>query len=118
MKDKNYRVRSTAIQAVRFTFTDCDDSFDDVLRPVLVYMLSLMLADPNIENRRLALGALNAAIQHKADIVLPHLSKLLPHVLKDSKIDPDLIRQVTMGPFKVPVDDGLELRKVGHASST
>ena len=101
---------------MRFTFTDCDDSFDDVLRPVLVYMLSVMLADPKVENRRLALGAFNAAIQHKADIVLPHLSKLLTHVLKDSKIDPDLIHQVMMGPFKVPVDDGLELRKVRSAA--
>ena len=75
-------------------------------------MLSLMLNDPNVENRRLALGTLNAAIHHKSDIVLPQLSNLLPLVLKDSKIDKDLIREVQMGPFKHKVDDGLELRKV------
>ena len=105
-------VRSMAIQAIRFTFTDSDDAFDEVLRPVLVSMLSLMLADPHTENRRLALGTLNAALQHKSDIVLPQLGSLLPLVLKDSNIDPDLIREVQMGPFRHKVDDGLELRKV------
>ena len=107
-------VRSMAIQAIRFTFTDGDDVFDEVLRPVLVNMLALMLADPNTENRRLALGTLNAAIQHKGDIVLPQLGSVLPLVLKDSKIDPDLIREVQMGPFKHKVDDGLELRKSAY----
>ena len=103
-----------AIQAIRFTFTDSDDAFDEVLRPVLVSMLALMLADPNTENRRLALGTLNAALQHKSDIVLPQLGAILPLVLKDSKIDPDLIREVQMGPFKHKVDDGLELRKSAY----
>ena len=75
-------------------------------------MLSVMLNDPNIENRRLALGTLNAAIHHKPDIVLPQLAALLPLVIKDSRIDKDLIREVQMGPFRHKVDDGLELRKV------
>ena len=101
-----------AIQAVRFTFTDSDDAFDETLRPVLVNMLSLMLADPTTENRRLALGTLNSALLHKSDIVLPQLASLIPLVLKDSKIDRDLIREVQMGPFKHKVDDGLDLRKV------
>ena len=70
-----------------------------------------MLSDPNTENRRLALGTLNSAIQHKPDMVLPSLSSLLPLVVKDSHIDRDLIREVQMGPFKHRVDDGLELRK-------
>ena len=100
------------IQAVRFTFPDSDDTFDDVLKPALIPMLSMMLNDPNVENRRLALGTLNAAIHHKSDFVLPQLVDLLPLVMKDSKIDQDLIREVQMGPFKHKVDDGLELRKV------
>ena len=74
-------------------------------------MLGIMLNDPNIENRRLALGTLNSAIHNKPDIILPHLASLIPLVMKDTKIDPDLIRQVQMGPFKHQVDDGLELRK-------
>ena len=38
----------------------------------------------------------------------------MPLVMKDTKIDPDLIRQVQMGPFKHQVDDGLELRKSSY----
>lgn len=102
------------IQAVRFTFADSDDTFDEVLRPNLITMLTTMLNDPNLENRRLALSTLNSATHNKADIVLPHLSHLTPLVIKESKINADLVREVQMGPFKHKVDDGLELRKVGN----
>lgn len=81
-------------------------------------MLTTMLNDPNLENRRLALSTLNAATQHKGDIVLPHLAQLIPLVMKESKINTDLIREVQMGPFKHKIDDGLELRKVRICSST
>lgn len=100
-----------AIQATRFTFADGDEIFDETLKPILVSMLGIMLNDPNIENRRLALGTLNSAIHNKPELILPHLGSLIPLVMKDTKIDPDLIRQVQMGPFKHQVDDGLELRK-------
>lgn len=100
------------IQAIRFTFADSDDSFDEVLKPILMNMLTTMLNDPNLENRRLALSTLNSATQNKADIVLPHLAQLIPLVVTESKINPDLVREVQMGPFKHKIDDGLELRKV------
>ena len=103
-----------AIQAIRFTFADSDDAFDETLKSVLVNMLGIMLKDPNIENRRLALSTLNSATHNKPDIILPHLGSLIPLVMKDTKIDPDLIRQVQMGPFKHQVDDGLELRKSSY----
>ena len=112
LKDVNPSVRGMAIQALRFTFTDGDEAFDEVLKPVLVKMLGIMLNDPSIENRRLALGTLNSATHNKPEIILPLLSSLVPFVIKDSKPDPDLIREVQMGPFKHKVDDGLELRKV------
>lgn len=111
LRDSTPSVRGMAIQAIRFTFADSDETFDETLRPVLVSMLGIMLNDPNIENRRLALGTLNSAIHNKPDMILPHLGGLIPLVIKDTKIDPDLIRQVQMGPFKHQVDDGLELRK-------
>lgn len=101
------------IQAVRFAFTDADKEFDRVLRPILIGMLSVMLTDPTIENRRLALTTLNSATQNKAAIVLPHLPQLLPLVIKESVINQSLVREVQMGPFKHKVDDGLEVRKVG-----
>lgn len=106
------------IQAIRFTFSDSDDAFDEVLKPMLVKMLVTMLNDPNLENRRLALSTLNSATANKSDMVLPHLAQLIPLVMKESRINTDLIREVQMGPFKHKVDDGLELRKVRKASCT
>ena len=100
------------IQAIRFTFADSDDAFDEILKPILIRILTTMLNDPNLENRRLGLSTLNSATANKSDIVLPHLVQLVPLVMKESRINTDLIREVQMGPFRHKVDDGLELRKV------
>lgn len=112
MKDPTPTVRGMVIQAIRFTFADSDNAFDDVIKPILIKMLTTMLKDPTLENKRLALGTLHSAMQNKPDIVIPHLTDLIPLVMKDSEIDRSLIREVQMGPFKHKVDDGLELRKV------
>ena len=76
-------------------------------------MLTFMLNDTDLANRRLGLGALNSATQHLGGLVLPHIPVLLPSVIQESKVKPELIREVQMGPFKHKVDDGLEVRKVG-----
>ncbi|KAL9101716.1 MAG: hypothetical protein Q9163_003059 [Psora crenata] len=114
LRDPSPATRGMTIQAIRSTFADCENGFDEVLRPIIFEMLSMMFNDPSIENRRLSLSTLNAAIHHKPDIVLPHLASLMPLVIKDSKIDPDLIREVQMGPFRHRVDDGLDLRKSAY----
>ena len=100
------------IQSFRFTLADSDEAFDEILKPCLVRILTTMLDDVNLENRRLALGALNSASHNKRDILLPHLAQLLPLVMRDSKPKPELVRDVAMGPFRHKVDDGLEVRKV------
>jgi len=74
-------------------------------------MLNTMLKDPEMEIRRLAMTCLNSAAHNKPDMILGHLGQLLPYVLVESKIKPELIREVQMGPFKHLVDDGLEVRK-------
>lgn len=101
-----------AIQAIRFALSDSDEGFDEVLRPMLIPMLNSMLDDDNLENRRLALGVLNSAIHNKSDMILPNLIDLVPLVMKESTVKPELMREVQMGPFKHKVDDGLEVRKV------
>ena len=110
-------VRGMVIQAIRFTLADSDKAFDETLKPILMNILTTMLNDANLENRRLALSTLNSATTNKSDIILPHLAQLIPLVIKGSKPNPDLIREVQMGPFKHKVDDGLELRKVNDPTS-
>lgn len=102
------------ISAFRYTLSDSRDTYNDVLRPLIVPLLVNMLSDRDLENHRLALTTLNSAIHNKMDIILPHFNELLPAVFGDTQIKPELIREVQMGPFKHRVDDGLELRKVSN----
>ncbi len=105
-------VHGMVIQALRYAFSDSDEAFDRVLKPILIDMLTTMLSDKDLENRRLALTTLNSATRNKPALILPYLGKLLPFVNKESEIKPELIREIQMGPFKHKVDDGLEIRKV------
>lgn len=75
-------------------------------------MLLTVLQDSDMEIRRLAMTTLNSAAHNKPDLILPHLGELVPYVMAESVIKPELIREVQMGPFKHQVDDGLEVRKV------
>lgn len=108
-------VRGMVISALRFTFTDTDTSYDDLLRPIVVDFLDSMLQDKDIENRRLALTALNSAASNKSHLIAGQgLVRLLPRVYQESVIKPELVREVQMGPFKHRIDDGLELRKSAY----
>ncbi|KAJ5940366.1 hypothetical protein N7516_000534 [Penicillium verrucosum] len=107
-------VRGVVISAFRYTLADSSDAYNDVLRPLMVPLLTNMLGDSDLGNHRLALTTLNSAIHNKMDLLLPHLEELLPAVLGDTKIKPELIREVQMGPFKHKVDDGLDLRKSAY----
>lgn len=77
-------------------------------------MLNAILGDADINNRRMALTTFNSAVHNKPDLVIPHLDTLLPLVMTETIPRPELIREVTMGPFKHKVDDGLELRKSAY----
>ncbi|KAL8948722.1 MAG: hypothetical protein Q9222_005117 [Ikaeria aurantiellina] len=114
LQDALPSVRGMAIQAIRYTLSDSDEAFDEVLRPLLIPMLTSMLNDDDLENRRLALGVLNSAMHNKSDMILPNFASLVPLVMKESKVKPELVREVQMGPFKHKVDDGLEVRKSAY----
>jgi len=101
-----------AIQAIRYTLAENDEIFDTVLHSVLIEMLTIMLRDTELENRRLALTTLNSAAHNKPDLIIPNLGLLIPLVMHESHINAALIREVNMGPFKHKIDDGLEVRKV------
>lgn len=112
LSNQNATIRGTIISAFRYTLSDSSTTYNDVLRPLIIPLLVSMLSDQDLGNHRLALTTLNSAIHNKMDIIHPHLSELLPAVMGDTHVKPELIREVQMGPFKHKVDDGLELRKV------
>ena len=104
--------RGTAILAFRDVFTIADASYDQDLRPIVVDVLTTMMRDSEVDNRRSSLNTFNAAVRNKVHLIMPHITKLLPLVIDQTFKDRSLIREVTMGPFKHQVDDGLEVRKV------
>lgn len=61
--------------------------------------------------RRFALSALNSAARTKPHLVRDHLPTLLPTLYSETKVNPELIRTVQMGPWTHKVDDGLDARK-------
>ncbi|KAL9109813.1 MAG: hypothetical protein Q9227_005516 [Pyrenula ochraceoflavens] len=111
LQNKKAEVRGTVITAFRYTLTDTSDTYNTLLKSIMVPLLTVMLSDSDLGNRRLAITTLNSAIHNKPALILPELDKFLPIVLQDSTIKPELIRVVSYGPFKMDVDDGLDLRK-------
>lgn len=106
--------RAMVISALRYTFADTDETYDDFLRPIVIPMLSAMLKETDLDNQRLALTTMSSAVHNKPELVLPHLTELLPLVMSQTEVKPELIREVQMGPFKHKVDDGLEVRKSAY----
>lgn len=109
--DGSTTARGTAILAFRDIFTVADASYDKDLRPVIVEVLTTMMRDADVDNRRSSLNTFNAAVRNKIHLILPHMTQFLPLVIDQTFKDKALIREVTMGPFKHQVDDGLEVRK-------
>lgn len=114
LKNPNPAVRGMVISALRYVFSDTEDVYNPNLQSNIVPMLSTMLNDTNLDNQRLSLTTFNSALHNKPDLVLPHLPELLPVAMQASVIRPELIREVSMGPFKHKVDDGLEMRKSAY----
>ncbi|EMC98376.1 hypothetical protein BAUCODRAFT_423103 [Baudoinia panamericana UAMH 10762] len=114
LQNPNSAVRGMVISALRYVFSDTDETYDGNLRSSIIPMLATMLADSHLEDQRLALTTFNSAIHNKPGLVLPHLSDLLPYAMQATIIRPELVREVQMGPFKHKVDDGLDIRKSAY----
>ncbi|ORX34727.1 armadillo-type protein [Kockovaella imperatae] len=105
--------RAIVAAAVRYTFIDTSSSYDELIAPLIVEFLSLM-HDENLIVRRLSLASLNAAIQNKPHLIIDRLAALQPLLYAETVVRPELQREVTMGPFKLIEDEGLENRKTAY----
>ncbi|OIW30352.1 TIP120-domain-containing protein [Coniochaeta ligniaria NRRL 30616] len=114
LRDNSPVIRAIAVQALRYTLPDDNEAFDMILKTYLVDMLRTMLDDSDMEIRRHAMSTLNSAAHNKPELIHGQLGQLMPYVMKESVIKPELIREVMMGPFKHMVDDGLEVRKAAY----
>ncbi|PWY98205.1 TIP120-domain-containing protein [Testicularia cyperi] len=111
LRSTSASVRAIVVAAVRFTLsTESSVVYDELLAPVLVDFLGL-LKDPELSVRRNAMFALNSAAHNKPYLIRDHLAVLLPLLYGETHVKAELLRKVSMGPFLVVTDDGLDLRK-------
>lgn len=114
LQDKNPSIRGMVIAALRYIYSDTDSTNNANLQTTIVPMLTIMLADKDLDNQRLSLSTFNSALHNKPELVLPQLPDLLPYAMQATVVRPELVREVQMGPFKHKIDDGLEIRKSAY----
>ena len=128
--------RAAAVASVRAAMTDRVSALDPVLRSVLGDFLRL-LSDTDHSARHAAVLLLSAVVHHKLPLVwhlfvlvfIPvlgsracstpaqvrdRLPQLLPLLYTQTEVVEQLVRIIDLGPFKVSVDDGLDLRKSAY----
>ncbi|KAF2663490.1 ARM repeat-containing protein [Microthyrium microscopicum] len=113
-------LRNLVLSALRVTVTSDSSAahtkaVSSALVPLLHGVLQVLHRETELENRRVSLTIVNAAAHTRIDDVLvPMLNEIVPAVVAEAKIRPELIREVKMGPFTHKVDDGLETRKASY----
>lgn len=69
------------------------------------------LEDSEVPVRREAIQLLSAAVTAQPTLAEAALPRAMPALLKLTKVDPSLIKEVNLGPFKQKQDEGLTSRK-------
>ncbi|CAG8508691.1 1192_t:CDS:10, partial [Dentiscutata heterogama] len=114
LRSDSAQTRGTVVTAIKFTFINQGQEYDELLRPLIVDFLSL-IQDNDLNVRRLSLSTLNSAAHNKPYLIRNVLDQLLPLLYEETLVKDSLIHMVEMGPFKHKVDDGLDIRKANSA---
>ncbi|KAK2071721.1 hypothetical protein P8C59_006125 [Phyllachora maydis] len=114
LRHDSVSLRAIAVQALRYTLPDENEAFDAMLKNYLVDMLKTILEDCQRDIRRHAMSTLNSACHNRPELILGHLGLLMPYVMQEAVVKPELVREVQFGPFKHIIDDGLEVRKAAY----
>lgn len=101
--NEDHRVRQTQLSTAKYA---CHLPELDIL-PFLN-----LLSDSNHVVRRAAIAFVNSCAHNNPSKLRRHIKGApLSALYNETKVRPELIREVMMGPFKHKIDDGLEIRK-------
>lgn len=110
-QDSSPNTRVTVVSALKFAMLEREQpKLDQLLATEFTHFLAL-LKDSNVQVRHATLLTLNYAIHHKPHLVRDLLPEYLPVLYGETKVKPELITEVELGPFKHKVDNGLPLRQ-------
>jgi len=100
---EDHRIRQTQLSTAKYA---CHLQELDIL-PFLT-----LLSDSNHVVRRAAIAFVNSCAHNNPEKLRRHIKGApLNALYQETKVRPELIREVMMGPFKHKIDDGLEIRK-------
>lgn len=104
-------MKATVVTALKFTIVEQPQHIDHDLKSEIGNFLALLNKSQPVNVRRAAVLLFTAAAHNKPELIHDRLQEYLPNLYAESIIDRSLIKEVNIGPFKIKVDDGLELRK-------
>ncbi|TNV72944.1 hypothetical protein FGO68_gene9894 [Halteria grandinella] len=104
--------RATITKAFKYSSTKECNGHD--LGYFTEYLIK-MIGDADITVRRYALESLTAITHVHPEAVRNDSEAMQANALQMTRIDPSLIKEVDLGPFKHKIDDGIPIRKAAYA---
>ncbi|EGD83494.1 hypothetical protein PTSG_04101 [Salpingoeca rosetta] len=113
LKHADPRVRGCAVNVARFLLNKGGEENRGALRSILPPFV-LAIGDDNNDVRRVALGTFKAALLRHISLVIDVLDQAMELIYGETRVRPDLIQDIQMGPFKHKVDRGADTRKAAY----
>jgi len=110
-RSANNLERSTVVKSFKYAASKETDTFD--LEQCVEHLLKLV-QDSDLIVKRYALESLNAIVHNQPVCVRNDIEKLHQVAIIETKIRPELITEVDLGPFKHKVDEGIPIRKAAY----
>ncbi|KAI8873949.1 ARM repeat-containing protein [Ramicandelaber brevisporus] len=117
--DPQPHIRGVVVVAIRSALTAVASNstagklFESLLRPRIAALL-VLIEDQDLRVRHSALLALNGIASNQPYLLEGVTSTLLPTLYRLAKVNPQYVRVVEMGPFKVNIDDAIEARQAAY----
>ena len=104
--------KATLVSAIKFTVLASERGELTKIRDKLRledFMRAIVDADVNV--RTAVIKTMNAVTHRESTLIAPLLAEIMPKLLEQTVIVPELVRVMDLGAFKHTVDDGLDCRK-------
>jgi hypothetical protein len=110
LKSDKAATRATIVTAFKCAIVERAHAVDAQLAPLMPAVLRC-LGDADLQCRKATLLAFQYAAHCKPSLIAPHIAASRDALYEETRIKPELVREVELGPFKHKVDDGYDLRK-------
>ncbi|KAJ6252815.1 TIP120 domain-containing protein [Anaeramoeba flamelloides] len=114
LKNSKIFLQSTLLNSLKFAISKDDIQKIDKLIQKKIKKFIIYLENPDYLIRLATLTFINTAARKKFWIIQKNIKYLLTHLLKETKINKELIGSVEMGQFNYKIDEGLENRKLAY----